>query len=152
MKYIEVEHPAPSKSEQNKLVNWRDKIEGGIHIAVNRRFVVNYPVVYITKSGKRYIEHKQLQRSPLISNPDCKCHERTYLPVWKNYTDCDVCEQRHYVKCAESTFHDNEQPEFLETKNWDQPGFEDLDDVLCSTCYAQRLNELIAKEDQDKRS
>jgi len=148
MRYSEVEQPASSEVEENQLVYRQAR--AGIPTRIERLeptgtrpfWAVKNPIVYLTKTGERYFEHKQLAKSLFVLNPDCKCNERTYLPVSDNYYECDDCGNTHHVECPESTFSGKE--DFLEHRRLRleirQNSDEEAPEELCSTCFANELN------------
>ena len=87
---------------RNILVESRQAVRQSISVAVNNNLSINYPNVKQSRSGRVYIEHKDVPRQS--AHPFCSCHERTYLFPFDFYFECVVCKETHYFSCHESPF------------------------------------------------
>lgn len=137
-RYAEVEAPVADEEENEIVSQWNSPSWNTRRIAVSKLdLAVSNAVIYVTRAGKRYFEHKQLesQNNNPKASPDCRCHERTYLSPHNNYWTCNICKDIHYVKCVESLI----VPEEIELASF----------ILCRACH---IDYIISKKKyfQDK--
>ena len=81
-----------------------------IIVAVNPKLAIDNPKIKKTKSGKKYIEHRQVTRQSI--HPNCYCHERTYLAPHDFYFTCEDCKEMHHFNCDLSPAEDLIESEF----------------------------------------
>lgn len=96
-----------SKKIRNVVVEVSKRVQQGYIVAVNEQLAINYPNVKRTRSGKIYIEHKEVQRQSI--HPSCFCQERTYLHPNDDYLECEHCKEIHYISCDLLPFDEVEE-------------------------------------------
>lgn len=118
----------------NQLTSANKRLKNSILVGVNNKLAINNPIIKRTRSGRKFVEHKQVPLQAL--SPDCYCHERTYLAPHNHYYECEDCQETHYVHCVESHYNHQEELRYA-------------DKLLCSGCWWREHR--LRGEEEDKQ-